>query len=275
MDVSTLKKKIEITIPEPCHEQWQNMPVTRGGRHCASCARDVIDFTLLSDQQLISFLEKQAGNGSCGRFYADQLNRPLQPTDGSFAAGSLAHKMAAGLLFLHIAIGNSVAHAQKKVVRTAHSPSKERQPGTLTIRGTVVDAMTRQPVPGITVQCEYDDSVVSDAHGRFVIHLKQQFSSIDSVTLLVAEMSDGQGQESGYYFPPVKVKAGASARVVLCRYIQEQLPVAQIARPTVSSQRVIVMGGMPGSGYYAAAPAPKRNLWNRITSFFRPKKHTQ
>ena len=71
-----MKKSIQISIPEPCHEDWSKMTPTQKGKHCATCNKEVIDFTKVTDE----YLYKTASNGGslCGRFTKSQLNRPIQ-----------------------------------------------------------------------------------------------------------------------------------------------------------------------------------------------------
>lgn len=67
--------QIQIQIPEPCHEDWNNMSPTEKGKFCGVCTKEVIDFTAKSDEELI----KQVVNNEnlCGRFHPSQLNREL------------------------------------------------------------------------------------------------------------------------------------------------------------------------------------------------------
>ena len=65
---------LRITIPEPCHEDWNAMTPAQQGRHCASCNKIVMDFTTMSDAQIIAYFQSTKGN-TCGRFYNNQLNR--------------------------------------------------------------------------------------------------------------------------------------------------------------------------------------------------------
>ena len=69
-------KKIQLGIPEPCHENWNNMKPEEKGRFCNSCQKTVVDFRNMSDSQLAEFFKKPAGS-VCGRFHADQLNRDI------------------------------------------------------------------------------------------------------------------------------------------------------------------------------------------------------
>ena len=70
---------LKISIPEPCHEDWNGMHPVSGTteRHCDSCAKNVIDFTSFSDAQMHDYVRLN-GNKMCGRFRPDQLDRPLR-----------------------------------------------------------------------------------------------------------------------------------------------------------------------------------------------------
>lgn len=70
-------KKINLSIPKPCHENWSNMTSVDKGRFCASCQKTVMDFTGMSDRQLAAFFKKPAGS-VCGRFQQEQLNRDIE-----------------------------------------------------------------------------------------------------------------------------------------------------------------------------------------------------
>ncbi|GER60892.1 hypothetical protein ULMA_30000 [Patiriisocius marinus] len=71
-----MKKAIHISIPEPCHEDWAKMTPTQKGRHCASCEKEVTDFTQKTDEELVKLLSN-SGN-SCGRFKESQINREVK-----------------------------------------------------------------------------------------------------------------------------------------------------------------------------------------------------
>lgn len=67
---------VQLSIPEPCTQAWDEMQSTDGGRYCGRCEKTVIDFTSMSDEALIEFLRHQKG-AFCGRMREDQLSRPL------------------------------------------------------------------------------------------------------------------------------------------------------------------------------------------------------
>jgi hypothetical protein len=72
-----MKQSLHLQVPVPCHEDWNKMNPVQKGRFCASCAKQVVDFTLMSDAEILSHLQRSKGN-TCGRFSNDQLNRALE-----------------------------------------------------------------------------------------------------------------------------------------------------------------------------------------------------
>lgn len=72
-----MKNNISIHIPTPCHENWDAMTPQQQGRFCQSCAKTVVDFTAMTDNEVLNYFTKASGN-TCGRFTANQLQRPLQ-----------------------------------------------------------------------------------------------------------------------------------------------------------------------------------------------------
>lgn len=46
------EKNFQIAVPKPCHENWESFTKTSKGGFCASCNKEVIDFTSWSDERL-------------------------------------------------------------------------------------------------------------------------------------------------------------------------------------------------------------------------------
>ena len=67
---------LKISIPAPCHEDWNRMTPDKTGRHCSSCAKSVVDFTRMSDEEVkYFFLNKKEDERVCGRFKQTQLHQ--------------------------------------------------------------------------------------------------------------------------------------------------------------------------------------------------------
>tara|TARA_Y100000815_G_scaffold275726_1_gene316469 strand:- start:980 stop:2122 length:1143 start_codon:yes stop_codon:yes gene_type:complete len=71
-----MKKSIQITVPEPCHENWNVMTPSEKGRFCGSCQKEVIDFTQLTDEAIVKMIG--SGKDICGRLKKSQLERELK-----------------------------------------------------------------------------------------------------------------------------------------------------------------------------------------------------
>jgi len=69
-------RKTALTINEPCGQNWDSMDPLAGGRFCGSCQKKVVDFSEMSDAAVMAYLNTASGP-VCGRFYSDQVNRPL------------------------------------------------------------------------------------------------------------------------------------------------------------------------------------------------------
>lgn len=67
-----------LKIPEPCHQNWDEMAPEAKGRFCGSCQKIVVDFTQLSDEQVKNYLLDNKHQSTCGRFKASQIGRPLE-----------------------------------------------------------------------------------------------------------------------------------------------------------------------------------------------------
>lgn len=68
-----------LTIPKPCHENWEGMTPEDKGRFCGMCQKTVVDFTEMPPSEIGQFFEEHRGQKICGRFRDDQLAQPKEP----------------------------------------------------------------------------------------------------------------------------------------------------------------------------------------------------
>ena len=66
-----------IQVPKPCHEEWNDMTPTDGGRHCTQCSKTVIDFTSWQQEDILAYLQQNSAAGVCGRLRREQVNVPI------------------------------------------------------------------------------------------------------------------------------------------------------------------------------------------------------
>jgi hypothetical protein len=66
-----------VTIPNPCHENWELMTPQEQGRHCKVCNKVIIDFTTMTNEEIILYLQS-AKESVCGRI-EEIDSQSLQP----------------------------------------------------------------------------------------------------------------------------------------------------------------------------------------------------
>lgn len=69
-----MDSKLEIEIPKPCFESWEEMRPSSTGKFCGSCLTNVVDFTNKSAKEIKHYFIENSGNRVCGRFETRQLN---------------------------------------------------------------------------------------------------------------------------------------------------------------------------------------------------------
>lgn len=97
--------RISISVPNPCHENWNAMAPATAGRHCDKCQHTVMDLTQASDRQLIDLFRADA-MPKCARFTQGQLDRVIALEERS------ARLLPAAAVGAAMAIGAPAADAQ-------------------------------------------------------------------------------------------------------------------------------------------------------------------
>ena len=177
MVIYTMRKVINISIPEPCHESWEKMTPQGKDRHCAVCDKTVIDFTKTTDEQIITTFE-QKGN-LCGRFKSTQLNRDIVLSRKE--RNSYLSLVASGLFaFLSIGTQDAQAQGKTKIVQT-DTTSYNKVKGKIAtsvlqervVSGTVTSTEDGLPLPGVSIVIKGSTSgVQTDFDGNFSIKVK-------------------------------------------------------------------------------------------------------
>lgn len=97
--------KYKITIPEPCHEDWNKMTPNDNGRFCGSCSKNVVDFTNWLPEKIQAYFLQHSN--VCGRFKKSQLDSlTIQIPNRVLFSQTQYHKMF--LLALFIAMGTTL-----------------------------------------------------------------------------------------------------------------------------------------------------------------------
>ena len=106
-----MERKYKITIPKPCHENWNKMTPNDNGRFCGSCSKNVVDFTNMMPDEIQMYFQQHSN--VCGRFKNSQLNSlTIQIPNRVLYSQTHYHKMF--LLALFVAMGTSLFSCSDK-----------------------------------------------------------------------------------------------------------------------------------------------------------------
>jgi hypothetical protein len=206
-----MPKSLQLTITDPCHEDWQKMAPEQQGRFCGSCQKTVVDFSIMSDQEVLNYF-LQANHKICGRFAADQLNRELVITEKKkrFSWAYVWNVLLA--TFLLTDANAQVKPKPKKTVKTIITEEKmgdvaympiERIESVMpvNIKGRVTDAKSNQSVIGASVRVKSTTrGVMADTLGNFQFPVEKkdslvlEFSAIgyETQTLVIDGLTNWQ-----------------------------------------------------------------------------------
>ena len=190
-----MQKFFQLDIQNPCHEAWEGFKPTPEGGFCASCQKNIIDFSAMTESQLVAYFRDLPSENQhlCGRFRDDQLQKNYRIEEW-FPTFSVSDK----IVHYEIPISQFIDSKTKislplirrmKVVRNMtvailsfamieQGCGQQKQ-----LSGQVVDASDGSPLPGVSVVIKgTKKGVASDANGRYQLSVDEQdtliFSSV-------------------------------------------------------------------------------------------------
>ncbi|QLG45168.1 carboxypeptidase-like regulatory domain-containing protein [Costertonia aggregata] len=177
-----------ITIPKPCHENWNEMTPTQKGAFCKSCAKEVMDFTHTGPYALAKKI--QQGENICGRFKPEQLNTPLPSiTQNQWKRNAIA----LGFTSL-LAVSSPLAAQEQPTIPTpVHQPERPIVMGRIAVQPQISDVVTitgkvlerDTPLPGASVVLKDSKiGVKTDMDGNFSIIMPTSGLNKKSVLLI-------------------------------------------------------------------------------------------
>ena len=204
---TAMKEQTYFHIPEPCHENWDNMTPQDKGRFCASCSKQVVDFSLMSDQQVLNYFKNATGK-TCGRFANDQLQRPMIETPKQKKKAWWVAAMIPLLLLFDKAnaqkkniskgkvcktisnkqtgvLGMVLPEINKDTVQSFQINESNRNvsiedtaitvlPKYITVKGKITDAKSNTPLAGASIFIKGTNlGIAADVNGDFTLSIKQ------------------------------------------------------------------------------------------------------
>ena len=200
-----MRSSIQVNIPEPCHEDWNQMTPNEKGRHCKLCDKTVTDFTTASDEQIIKTLQTETS--ICGRFQPTQLKRDLilnRKERHNYLS------LVASTLFAFLSLGTNEVEAQgkpqivkvdaadlnklkgktavsilkhKMISVTVYGASKNRLPNAfISLKGSTNKVKTNM-AGDAALKCQIGDTLRVECYGYETVAVTIKESSIYNITL--------------------------------------------------------------------------------------------
>ena len=166
-----MKKAFNLSIKDPCTQKFGEFESTANGGFCQSCRKEVIDFTRMTESEIITYFKNQTGK-VCGRFEQHQMKAyelpPLKSNKPNWKWIGLGAIGIATLLPMNAysLVRDASKETQASIANSA-SGSKVDLSGHI-VKGKVVDAYDQSPLPGINVVLKGTRHMtVTDINGEF------------------------------------------------------------------------------------------------------------
>ncbi len=166
------------------------------GRFCHSCATTVVDFTKMTDGEVVAWLSK-ATDRTCGRFRKDQIDKNLRPVSNRTKSFTWSTALFSLVAWLQV----EPAQAQKEIHKYVHelpvqpvvpaAPMKELPtlapvPSTnpRLLKGVVQKLGSKDNLPGVTVMLKGTDiATATDKNGRFELAIPKNLPLQEQVVV--------------------------------------------------------------------------------------------
>ncbi len=241
-----MTKNIRLSIPRPCAEKWENFTPTYRGGFCSSCKKEVVDFTLLCDQELIDYFAKNQAT-TCGRFRVNQVGNSLASRSPVLTPGFRLFK--AGVITLTLFLLSKPPAAQATQIKPVTEVVESETSGnevtnsmnaTYKVKGIVISEEDNLPLPGVNVVLQGSTvGTVTDADGKF--EFPQPLNEGD---ILIFSF------------------IGLSSEVYTVRkQVNETIEIKM-------NMEMDIMGEVMVSGVYSAPSTGLQKVWTKVKGFF-------
>lgn len=171
----------EVTIAEPCSQNWDKMEKGAGFNFCTACSKNVIDFSGYTSAEIIQVLAS-SGSSVCGRLSQSQLNQlnlhlSIVPTRNRNWMKYL------GVLAIGMSIFVMDARAENlkmpiEITKSINDKTDDKKPVIpKKIYGYVIGA-DKKPAAGIRLSIlDTKYATLTDKNGRYEILLDSKFNS--------------------------------------------------------------------------------------------------
>ncbi len=110
------KNKFQISIANPCSENWELMTPTEKGRFCGSCQKAVVDFTEMTEKEIANVIKYSIGE-LCGRITTLQQEKVYNLPETTILGYIFSHSIFRNVALISglALLGSKEAFAQNNI----------------------------------------------------------------------------------------------------------------------------------------------------------------
>ncbi|WP_375558888.1 carboxypeptidase-like regulatory domain-containing protein [Bernardetia sp. OM2101] len=186
---------MKVNLPEPCHEDWNKMDSQERGRYCGSCQKLVIDFSVMSDTEIINYFKEYKGQNTCGHFKKTQIDRKLKKQETPRRKFFLKELAAACFAFF---VASTEAKAQgesyfseEEIAQTKKNQDKKTE---IAINGKIVNGKESLSNASISIKGT-EHKTVSLENGLFSMYIPFELAQNQKTVTLVVKYEGLESKE--------------------------------------------------------------------------------
>ena len=176
----------KISINKPCLKKFESFNSTTNGGFCNSCQKEVIDFTQMSDNEIIAYFKESKGN-NCGYFSSNQLK---SYTETPMLSKKQESKNWFGILYLtllSIVPTEAVLSQEKPATETIQKSPKdmtEKEAEPFILKGIVVDELGEYLFGATVSLVNSSIATTTDSNGAFTFSEPLKKGSLIQISYL-------------------------------------------------------------------------------------------
>lgn len=163
-----MKQQLSLNIQTPCAENFNQFKPTAKGGFCSSCSKNVIDFTTMNSEDIISYFKTENDTIICGRFTSNQL-KPYDSKPKNSGKSNLVKSIGFACLSL-FSLGTIQAQDTGGKTKISENNTSEirinNNEKNIVVKGNVSEAS--MPMPSVNVILEGTAiGTITDMDGNF------------------------------------------------------------------------------------------------------------
>jgi len=223
---------MKVNIPEPCHEDWNKMNSQEKGCFCGSCQKLVVDFTAMSDSEIVNYFKVYKNENTCGHFKKTQIDRSLKPQETPRRKLFLKELAAACFAFF---LASTDAKAQGGSYfsdeETEETNNNQDTTTQIAINGKVKNGNESLSNAIISIKGT-QHKTVSLSNGLFSIHIPNEIAQNQNFITLVVEYE-------GFATKEIEVATSPTNQFVEIDFAERELV---ITVPSLTNEEIHIRG---------------------------------